>query len=520
MIGLTIPALLVESEVRFGGRIFIRDNGQDITFSAIARTARLVAKGLIALGVQPKDRLALWMPNCWEWVAAALGIQLAGGVLIPLNTRLRGMEVGGILRRSKASGLISIGVFLGVDFPGMLASQDLPDLRHLIVSGNYEPTSTGHLTWARLLEAGETISDVECATRAASVRADDICDIMFTSGTTGEPKGALFTHAMTLEGARGTIELTSLVPDDRYAAFGPFSHNAAYKAGWLAALMVGASMVTMPDLSPDGVARVIQQEKITIMPSPPTVLQGLLAHPEFSRFDLSSLRRITTGGTTVPMQLLYDLRKAFPDAVLATGYGMTEVCGSATNTLPTDTLEIIASTAGRAISGTEVRCVNVEGNDVKPGELGEVWIRDAKTMLGYLDNPEATRKSLDEEGWFHSGDLGIFDISGNLKIVDRLSDMYITGGFNCYPAEIEKALLHIPGIAAASVVGVPDERLGQVGRAFIIRLPGEEIDEAAILAWCKINIANYKIPKSIKFVEELPINATGKVVKSKLRSYS
>jgi acyl-CoA synthetase (AMP-forming)/AMP-acid ligase II len=222
----------------------------------------------------------------------------------------------------------------------------------------------------------------------------------------------------------------------------------------------------------------------------------------------------------VPVKMLYDLREAFPNAVVATGYGMTEICGSATNTLPEDSLEIIASTAGRAIPGTQVRCVRLDGVDVKPGETGEVWIRDAKTMLGYLDNPEATAKALDAEGWFHSGDLGAFDEDGNLRIVDRLGDMYIAGGFNCYPAEIEKALLQIQGIAAVSVVGVPDERLGQVGRAFIIRAPGAGIDEAQIFSWCRLNIANYKIPRSIVFVEELPLNATGKVVKAKLRSYS
>jgi acyl-CoA synthetase (AMP-forming)/AMP-acid ligase II len=520
MIGLTIPALLAESEARFAELVFIRDNGQNITFKTMAQTARSVAKGLISLGFQPGDRLAVWAPNRWEWVAAALGIQLAGGVLIPLNTRLRGMEVGAILRRAKALGLISIGNFLRVDFPAMLFNEDLPDLRHMIVLGDYEGGAVPHLRWDELLAAGAAIEDADDAARAAAVRADDVCDIMFTSGTTGEPKGAMFTHAMTLEGARGTVGLNALTPNDRYAAFGPFSHNAAYKAGWLAALMSGASMVTMSDQSPDGVAKLIQNEKISILPSPPTVLQGLLAHPDFARFDLSSLRRVTTGGTMVPVKMLYDLREAFPNAVVATGYGMTEICGSATNTLPEDSLEIIASTAGRAIPGTQVRCVRLDGVDVKPGETGEVWIRDAKTMLGYLDNPEATAKALDAEGWFHSGDLGAFDEDGNLRIVDRLGDMYIAGGFNCYPAEIEKALLQIQGIAAVSVVGVPDERLGQVGRAFIIRAPGAGIDEAQIFSWCRLNIANYKIPRSIVFVEELPLNATGKVVKAKLRSYS
>jgi len=520
MSGLTIPALLADSEARFAERIFIRDNGQNVTFKTMAQAARSVAKGLISIGVQPGDRLALWAPNRWEWVAAALGIQLAGGVLIPLNTRLRGMEVGAILRRAKAIGLISIGHFLRVDFPAMLTNEDVPNLRHRIVLGDYEGGMAPHLRWEELLAAGGAIDDADDAARAAAVKADDICDIMFTSGTTGEPKGAMFTHAMTLEGARGTVGLNALTPNDRYAAFGPFSHNAAYKAGWLAALMSGASMVTMSDQSPDGVAKLIQQEKISILPSPPTVLQGLLLHTDYTSFDLSSLRRVTTGGTTVPVKLLYDLRKAFPNAVVATGYGMTEICGSATNTRPDDSLEIIASTAGRAIPGTQLRCVNAEGFDTKPGETGEVWIRDAKTMLGYLDNPEATAKALDPEGWFHSGDLGAFDEAGNLKIIDRLGDMYITGGFNCYPAEIEKALVQIRGIAAASVIGVPDERLGQVGRAFIIRAPGADIDEAQILSWCKLNIANYKIPRSIVFVDELPLNATGKVVKAKLRAYS
>lgn len=478
-------------------------------FATLEKEADRVARAFLAAGLENGDRVALWAPNMWEWVAVSVGAQRVGGVVVPLNTRLRGGEVADIVRRANVRYLISIGDFLGRHYPDMLRGEAMPGLRRLVVLRGE--------SWEHFLAGGEAVPVEILAARAAEIGPDDIADIMFTSGTTGLPKGAVFDHKRSLGGGRAWRHISTLTADDRYCVFGPFSHNASYKAGWVAGLMTGATIYWPEAYDAASILSLIADNRITVMPAPPTVWLEAHAHPNRADWDISSLRFLSTGATTVPIELMRRLKRDLDIEVISTGYGMTECCGSATHTLPDDDIERIAQTVGKPLPGTEIRVIDAEGRTLPPGEAGEVLIRDDKLLIEYLDNPEATRATLDAEGWLHSGDVGMFDDQGYLKITDRLKDMYIVGGFNVYPAEIERQMAGLEGLRGCAIVGIPDQRLGEVGHAFIVRAPGSSLTEAEVIAWSKANLANYKVPRGVTFVDELPMNSTGKVVKFKLR---
>ena len=515
----TIPALLKEAARRFGDKpalMSAEDGG--IGFAALDAEADQVAKALLADGLVKGDRVGIWAPNLWEWVSAAAGTQRVGGVIVPFNTRLRGGEVAEIVRRAGITRLFVIGDFLGRHYPDMLRPESLPDLRRIIVfradSAKLSGIETG---WNAFLAEGRAISAATLAERAAAVGPDDLADIMFTSGTTGLPKGALFDHKRSLGGARAWRGIADMTADDRYCVFGPFSHNASYKAGWVAGLMAGATIYWPDAYDGKSILDLIAGNRITVMPAPPTVWQEMLAHPNRRDWDISSLRFLSTGATTIPIELMRRLRAETEIEVLSTGYGMTECGGSATHTLPTDDIGRVAYTVGKAIPGTEIRIADTAGRPVPAGTAGEVLIRDGKLLIEYLDNPAATRDAIDAEGWLHSGDVGLLDVDGYLKITDRLKDMYIVGGFNVYPAEIERQMSSLPGLHQCAIIGMPDERLGEVGHAFIVRAAGSSLSEAEVLAWSKANLANYKIPRRVTFLDALPMNTTGKVLKYALK---
>lgn len=510
----TIPQLLTRAAQRAPNQPALVAHDGQITFAELEHEADKVARAFIAAGLRKGERVALWAPNMWEWVASAVGIQRAGGVLIPLNTRLRGGEVADIVRRAEVKYLISIGEFLGRYYPDMLAGENLPGLRRHVVLRSQNPK---HESWSHFLAAGEAVKEDIFTARAAEVGPDDIADIMFTSGTTGLPKGAVFDHKRSIGGGQAWVNICSLTADDRFCTFGPFSHNASYKAGWVAGLITGTTVYWPEAYDAASILSLIASNKITVMPAPPTVWLEAHAYPNRKDFDISSLRYLSTGATTVPIELMRRLKRDMGIKVLSTGYGMTECCGSATHTLPGDDIELIATTVGKPIAGTEIKIVNDHGDECPAGEAGEVLIRDGKLLIEYLDNPTATRDALDRDGWLHSGDVGIMQANGYLKITDRLKDMYIVGGFNVYPAEIERQMSSLEGLYTCAIIGVPDQRLGEVGHAFIVRAPGSSLTEAEVLAWSKTNLANYKIPRGITFLDELPLNSTGKVLKFKLK---
>jgi HIP---CoA ligase len=341
-------------------------------------------------------------------------------------------------------------------------------------------------------------------------------DMFFTSGTTGRPKGAVTTHGQNVRVYEAWIAGVGLRRGDRYLLVNPLFHTFGYKAGLLACLIQGATMVLQPVFDADESLRLISRERISVVPGPPTLYASLLDHPGRAGADLGSLRLAVTGASVVPVVLVERMRaELFPEVVIA--YGMTELCGTATVGDPNADAETIATTVGRAIDGVEVEVADRDGRRLPAGETGEVLVRGYNVMLGYFEDAEATAATIDADGWLHTGDVGYLRGDGNLRITDRLKDMFVVGGFNAYPAEIEQLIARHPKVSEAAVVGVPDARLGEASRAYVIPRPGAEIDEQEIIEFCRARLANFKVPRQVFVVSEFPRNASGKVLKYVLR---
>jgi len=502
---------------RFGERPAIVDGDTHLSYAELADAARGFGAALVASGIGPGDRVAIWAYNCAEWVVAVLGIFEAGAVLVPVNTRFKGVEAADILRRSGARALVTVTDFLGTDYVAMLADSgiELPDLATIVVA--HGPATAGTVPWAGFVARATDADRVEVDRRSADLGADDPCDILFTSGTTGVPKGVVQTHGRTLCVAVDWVAMTGLTADDRYLMVNPYFHMFGLKAGILAAVCAGATMLPLAVFDVDRVLSLVAEERVTVLPGAPTLYQGILDHPGRDRYALSTLRVAVTGAADIPVELIRRLDDELPFSTIITGYGLTEG-GTAVATSPDDDVETIATTVGRPRPGFELRIVDDDGNDVPAGAPGEIVLRGGSIMSHYLDDPEATAQALSPDGWLRTGDLGVVEPSGCVRIVGRSKDMFIVGGFNAYPAEIENALLRHPDIQQAAVIGVPDERLGEVGMAFVVLRPDATGTAADIVAWSRDQMANYKVPRVVELVQELPVNATGKVVKDDLRA--
>ena len=347
-----------------------------------------------------------------------------------------------------------------------------------------------------------------------AVDGADVSDVIYTSGTTGRPKGAMMNHAQTLRMYEEWATLADLREGDRYLMINPYFHTFGLKAGLVASFLRGATMLPVAVFDIDRVVELIERERITMLPGPPTVYHSLLAVKDKGK--LATLRAGVTGAADIPVELIRRVHDELPFQTLMTGYGLTEA-GNVTLSRPGDSFEDVATTAG-------LPCVDIE---VRVADDGEVLVRGYSVMQGYLDDQVATAEAIDAEGWLHTGDLGEFTPSGRLRIVGRKKDMFIVGGFNAYPAEIEGFLLEHPAVAQAAVIGVPDDRMGQVGKAFVVlraaRARGQESDGVdppsadGLIAWSRERMAGYKVPRYVEFLDELPTNATGKVVKDRLR---
>ena len=518
----TIPRLVRSSASRFPAReaIVDVDAGITLTFPQLAAAAHDTARAFLAHGIEPGDRVAVWAPNVWEWVVAAIGAQSAGAVLVPLNTRFKGREAAYILGRARVRALLTVSGFLDTDYVAMLSdavdvSDELSDLGTIVVLRGDAPPGT--VTWDDFITRGDVVTSEEAEDRAQQVEPGALSDILFTSGTTGNPKGVMCTHAQTLRAYRDWSEVTGLREGDRYLIVNPYFHAFGYKAGWLASLMMGATNLPHAVFDASAVLERVPRDRISVLPGPPTLYQTILNHPDRDRHDLSSLRLSVTGAAAIPVELIVRMRAELTFETIITGYGLTESCGIATMCRYDDDPETIANTSGRAIPGVEVQVVDEHGVEVARGEPGEVVIRGYNVMRGYLDDPEETAATIDADGWLHTGDVGVMDERGYLRITDRTKDMFIVGGFNAYPAEIENLMLRHEAIAQVAVVGVPDERMGEVGMAFVMLRPGASASPDEIVEWCRAEMANYKVPRRVEIVDELPLNATGKVLKYQLR---
>ena len=522
----TIPQLLQKSVERFGDAHAIEDGDITLTYSALAEKVEEATRAVMSAGIKRGDRCAIWAPNIWEWVVAALGIHHAGGVLVPINTRFKGEEAAYVLEKSRARVLFTVQGFLGNDYVGLLRGsrggavdarpvEGLEYLERVVILRGDVPEATQ--SWASLMATAEDVRTDVAQVRAAEVTPDDLSDILFTSGTTGHPKGVMTTHGQNLKAFYAWTEVIGLKPGDRYLIVNPFFHAFGYKAGWLSSLMRGVTIVPHPIFDPDAVLGRIGEERITMLPGPPALYQAILAHPDLTKHDLSTLRLAVTGAAVIPVELIHRMRDELHFDTIITGYGLTEACGIATMCRYDDDPKTIATTSGRAIPDVEVLVVDSEGTKVPPGEPGEIVVRGYNIMQGYFDDESQSQEAVDEDGWLHTGDIGIMDDRGYIRITDRKKDMFIMGGFNCYPAEIETLMLRREDIMQVAVIGVPDARMGEVGMAFVRLCEGASVDVEALHAWCRDEMANYKVPRHFQFVDELPMNAVGKVQKFILR---
>lgn len=535
-----IPALVENAAARFGDReaVVDMDGGTRTSFAELRDRVRSAAAAVIAAGIGKGDRVAIWAPNSRDWITAALGALTAGGVLVPMNTRYKGAEARYVLAKTRAKLLFVTGTFLGTSYTGMLRDAagtgtpgrpfaELPHLAGAVILDHPAPDNSAPddtapddacTPWPDFLAAGTSLTPDTVTARAASVTGDDIGDIIFTSGTTGRPKGVMTAQGQSLRVFATWADGVGLTEGDRYLVVNPFFHTFGYKAGLLASLLTGATMITQALFDTDAVLAAIQDERVTVLPGAPTVYTALLDSDKRGSHDLSSLRLAVTGAAAVPLSLVERMGTELGFDTVLTAYGLTESCGTSTMCRRGDPPEIVATTSGRAIDGVEVATVDPAGKPTAPGEPGEVLIRGYNVMRGYFEDPEATAEAVDADGWLHTGDVGVLDAQGNLRITDRIKDMFIVGGFNAYPAEIESTLAAHPAVSEAAVIGVPDPRLGEVGKAYIRLRPGASATPEDITAYCRREMANYKVPRHIEFVPALPRNAMGKVLKYELRA--
>ena len=513
----SLGAMVESAGTRYAGLPAVIDEDGTWSYAEIYEQARMFGAALVADGVGVGDRVSIWAFNCREWIVAALGLVQTGAILIPINTRFKGMEATDLLARGRVSVLVTVTDFLGTDYVEMLRQTgvDLPHLRTVVVARG--PVREATVGWDDFVARPSPSDVAELDRRRKALGPDDPVDMLFTSGTTGVPKGVLMTHAQTMAVATDWTDMTGLDEGDRYLMINPYFHMFGLKAGILTSVSIGAAMIPVPVFDIDHVLDLVQRHRVTVFPGPPTVLQMILDHPGRERYDLSSLRSTVTGAADIPVDLIERIRAELPFRRVVSGYGMTE-SGTSASTSPHDSPETIATTVGRARPGFEIRVVTEHGQDALIGEVGEITVRGPSVMTEYVDDPDATAAVLSPDGWLRTGDLGSLDESGCLKIVGRTKDMFIVGGFNAYPAEIESIMMRNPALRHAAVVGVPDHRLGQVGLAFVVAEHGAT--EASVLTWCRANMANYKVPRHVRFLEDLPLNASGKVHKKVLREWA
>jgi acyl-CoA synthetase (AMP-forming)/AMP-acid ligase II len=494
----TIPAVLRAAAAAVPDREALVTPETRLTYAELLQRVRRGSAACVAHGIGHGDRVAIWGPNTADWAIAALSLTGIGAVVVPVNSRFKGEEARYLLDRTGACALVVDDAFLtellGTDPLAALGDPDLLVIR------------TSEL--GAFLGRSDEVPEETVEKLAAAVTDDDPSDIIFTSGTTGRPKGVVATHGQSTGLFQTWADTVGLREGERMLVVAPFFHTFGYKAGLLACLLKRATCVPLRTFDLDAAVRAITAERIDVIPGPPTIYSSLLEHPA----TLPPIRLAVTGAAVVPQALIARMRSELGFEEVITAYGLTECGGLATACRPGDPDEVIATTSGRAVEGVEVRVL------ADPGQPGEVLVRGYGVTSGYWQDPEATAEAIDADGWLHTGDVGVMDADGNLRITDRLKDMYVVGGFNAYPAEIEQVLVRHEGVSEAAVIGVPDERMGEVGKAFVVPRAGAAVTAEELVAWCRDRLANYKVPRTVELVDALPKNATGKVTKDVLRT--
>jgi len=502
-----------------------------IRYEELGKQVDALAGGLMRIGVKKGDKVAVWLSNSPEWIVSEFAIIKAGAVIVPLSSRLKGYDLSYILKQSDSTTLIIMDHFLKNSYidiltellpdfpnskPGFLNNQSFPLLKNIICTS--EKKYSGLYS---LKEIMEKVSEVplakELKERSTSLNPDDVVNLPYTSGTTGFPKGVLTTHRQYIGEISVFKERFALQDGDRFLAPAPFFANFGNYFGVLIPILVGGCTVPLEAFDPEQCLRLIEQERCTHISGTPTMYQDILGHARFSEYDVSSLRTGMTGAAPASVQMIQDVRSKMGIQIICNGYGMTENSGATTMTCASDALQVLANTTGKPFPDVQIRIIDTKTNEPLPsGSIGELCVKGWIVMKGYYKMPEETQKCFDSEGWFHTGDLGYLDEGGNFCITGRHKDMFISGGQNVYPTEIENFLYSFPKIKLVAVVDVSDDRLGEVGFAFVVLKEGEVSSEEEIKNYCREQIANYKVPKYVKFIHDIPLAGVGKIQKFKL----
>jgi fatty-acyl-CoA synthase len=487
--------------------VLFQDRG--LSCAELRRDADRLAGGLTALGMRHGEHLAVWLPSNLDWVLLELAAARLGLVLVPISTRYKAAEVGYILRQSDAAGLVLPDRWRGIDFLERLGPpEQFPALRHRIVSGDRVPAGA---TALRDLESHAPLS------RAAALRPDDPLLLLYTSGTTGFPKGALLTHRNVVYNAFHMACRQRLGPPDRLLVAPPLFHVFGCMNAVVACLTHGASFVVQEVFEPGESLALIERHRCTAIYGTATMFQMLLEHPDLPRTDRRSLRTGMIGSMPVPEVVMRGIVERLAAPEIVNSYGQTEASVSLLTEAGAG-LPVLLAGVGPPIPGVELKLVDpASGATVPAGEEGEVCVRGPHLMRGYYRMPERTAEAIDAEGWLHSGDLGREVGEGLYRITGRLKDMYINGGLKVYPAEVENVLYQHPAVLQASIVGVPDSLRGEIGHAFVQRRPGVAADSDSLIAFVRDRLAGYKVPAAVTFVEEFPLTANGKIQKFRLR---
>jgi acyl-CoA synthetase (AMP-forming)/AMP-acid ligase II len=522
----TMPELIRRAAVDYGDQLFIvGEDDHSLTFEEFAQSVKAAARAFLARRIEIGDRVAIWAPNSTAWIVAACAIEMIGAVMVPINTRFRGGEAAYILAKSRAKLLCTVGSFLDNDYVAMLHKalggtasdrpvDGLPDLEAiLLIEG--DTRRDGALSWNDFLQDLAPRADLLARERAVS--PDTICDILFTSGTTGQPKGAVHAHGQALWMVGIWNRSNDLQRGDRALIVNPFFHSFGYRSGWVSALLAGMTVYPMAVFDADAMLRQIEANRISVLMGPPTLFYAILDHPHREQFDLSSLRVGHTGSANVPVDLIARAREELGFDIFLTSYGLTEATALVSVNYPQDDFETIARTVGRALPGTGLKVIAPEGHPLATGEAGELLVRGPNVMQGYFEDPEATSAAIDQDGWLHTGDVATIDETGMLRILDRLKEVVIVGGFNVYPAEVENFMLGHPAIEEVAIIAVPDERMGEVCGACVVLREGQKLSLADLSAWARTRMANFKVPRHLFVRDSLPRTPLGKVQKFRLR---
>lgn len=481
---------------------FLFDGDDTITYSAFDELADRVAAGLLARGVGPGDRIGLLGPNTSQWLAVFFGAARIGAVVVPLNVRYRERELSYMLGQSGARLVVSVDAVPEFDFAAYFAASGIPAVHF---GAGFDALASA--------PAPPSLTEVRDA-----VDADDPLMILYTSGTTGRPKGAVITHRGILASARAQADHFGMSGEDVLLGHLPFNHVGGITCTIMAALVSGGSVALLPAFSPDAALRAVERHRVTFLGAVPTMYVLMLGRPDFAERDVSSVRLCMAGGSNVEPALAAAIRRGFPEAPLYGLYGLSESSGACVLSPMDDDPETVSRTLGAIIGDFEARVTAPDGAVLPPGETGELQIRGACVAAGYWDMPDETAEVFLPDGWLATGDMVALEPDGHLVLRGRKKEMYIQGGFNVYPVEIENVLTAHPKVAMAAGIGVPDAVLGEVGRFYVVPRPGAEPPTAAELtAYCRDRLADYKVPRQFVITPDVPLTPVGKIHKAVLR---